>query len=202
MSPDIPTTADEEPEGVRPWPLFVVVASSAVIGASLALIWLATRAVMSLGAVVTGGGSIELTSGPPPTWIAALPVAIIALVVAMQTSKGLSDRYDTPSMMVLSWSALFLTLSWNFIDFGLRGGGGAPMLGLLIPGIAFVVMGLGGLYVFFVARKTWMEMDAKKAAETGMPAIRAGYRAYQVATAVSLVAGAAAGWWLFMLFAG
>lgn len=199
MTTDVPTTVDNLAHW-RPGVLAAVSATAFVIGAALSLTWLAMRAVMALGGMVASGGPYAIEHAAPG-WIWLVPVAIVALIVGMMTSKGLSDSHDTPSLYVLTWSALFLSLGYNFLDFGLHAPGGGTSIAWLVCAALFFLMGGGGLYVFFVARMTWREMDEKQALTTGVPLVRAGYRVYQVATGVALAVGVAAGWGVFQLLA-
>jgi hypothetical protein len=50
-----------------------------------------------------------------------------------------SDRAKTA--MLLSWSALFLVLGWNFLDSGLHPSGGGTSVGNLVCAAIFIVMG-------------------------------------------------------------
>ena len=198
MTPDTPATT-EDPNAVRASTLAIIVASAFVIGASETLVWLSMRGVMALGGFVASGGPYVIEH-QAPGWIWLLPGAIIALVIAMQTSKGLSDSRDTPSLMLLAWSALFLTLGWNFLEFGLRApGGGGLLIGWLIGAAAFFLTGGGGLYAFRESLKAQRELDQDKADRTGVYPVRPGFRAYQIANGIALVAGVAAGWGLFTL---
>jgi hypothetical protein len=43
-----------------------------------------------------------------------------------------------PSFVSLLWPGLFLSLGWNFFEYGIRAGGVA---GWLVPGVLFVLMG-------------------------------------------------------------
>ena len=197
MSSDIPAAQDTE--GVRASTMAILVASAFVIGASETLMWLAMRSVMALGGAVASGGPYEIAV-PSPGWLLALPASIIALVIAMQTSKGLSDSHDTPSLYLLAWSALFLMLGWNFLEFGLRApGGGGLAIGWLVCAGTFALMGGGGLYAFRESRKAGRELDQQKAARTGEYPVRAGWRAYQIANTVAVAVGVVAGWGVFAL---
>lgn len=197
MTPGIAMGA-EETEGVRASTMAILVASAFVIGASETLVWFSMRAVMALGGAVAIGGPYAITAAAPG-WILVMPAAIIALVIAMMTSSGLSGSRDTPSLMLLAWSALFLSLGWNFLEFGVRAPGGGVSIGWLLCAALFALMGGGGLYALFDMRRGTRDLDEQRAAKSGSPAAHAGWRAYQIANAVGAVAGVAAGWGLFAL---
>ena len=192
-------TNAESSEGIRASTMAILVASAFVIGASETVTWFSMRAVMALGGMVAVGGPYAITS-PAPGWILIMPASIIALVIAMQTSKGLSDSRDTPSLYLLAWSALFLSLGWNFLEFGLHApGGGGLSIGWLVCAGTFALMGGGGLYAFRESRKAGRELDQQRAVQTGSLPVREGWRAYQVANAAAVAVGAAAGCGLFSL---
>ena len=111
---------------------------------SITLLSESMRAVLAVGGTCASGGPYAI-SRPCPNGVAgAFPLAIIGGLIFL----GLyvfcaSDKGRT--VAILAWPALFLTLGWNFIDYGLKGGsaGGA---GFLIPGVLFVIMGVVPLF--------------------------------------------------------
>ena len=118
---------------------------------SITLLSQSMRAVEAVGGSCASGGPYAISRPCPQGVAGALPLAIIGGLIFL----GLfifcaSDRGRSVAM--LAWSALFLTLAWNFIDYGLKGGssGGA---GFLIPGVLFVIMGAAPL--FYVVPNMW-----------------------------------------------
>jgi hypothetical protein len=63
------------------------------------------------------------------------------------------------AVVALGWPLLFVSLGWNFIDYGLHppDGEGGPIWGWLIPGILFWIMGLAPVVVAIAA---WREARA------------------------------------------
>ncbi|HEY6318619.1 MAG TPA: SHOCT domain-containing protein [Acidimicrobiia bacterium] len=118
---------------------------------SITLLSQSMRAVEAVGGTCASGGPYAI-SRPCPNGVAgALPLAIVGGLIFL----GLfvvcaSDRGRSVAM--LAWSALFLTLAWNFIDYGLKGGSGGGA-GFLIPGVLFVIMGAAPL--FYVVPSMW-----------------------------------------------
>jgi hypothetical protein len=55
----------------------------------------------------------------------------------------LGARYA--GLVFLGWPALFLSLGWNFLEYGMKAPDGGLEWGFLVPGIMFVVMGGGPL---------------------------------------------------------
>ena len=190
--------ATEDLERALPATMAVLSSSAFLIGASEALIWLTVRAVMTLGSTMTNGA--DEVAVPAPAWLWIVPLSIVGLIIGMRTSGNLAESHDTPSLMLLAWSTLFLSIGWNLAQFGLRAPGDAGFsLGLLVSGAAVSLTGAGGFYSFRAARKAKRELTRWQAEQSGARAIRPVWRSYQVANAIALVAGVAAGWGLFSL---
>ena len=128
-----------------------------------------------------------------------MPLSIVALIIGMQASGSLADSRDTPSLMLLAWSTLFLSLGWNLATFGLHAPGGGYSLGLLVSALAVSITGGGGLYSCRVARKAKRDLDQWQAGRAGVYPARAGWRTHQVANTVAVILGIAAGWGIFLL---
>src|SRR6516162_2228537 len=85
---------------------------------SITLLSESMRAVLAVGGTCASGGPYAI-SRPCPNGVAgAFPLAIIGGLIFL----GLyvfcaSDKGRT--VAILAWPALFLTLGWNFIDYGL-----------------------------------------------------------------------------------
>jgi hypothetical protein len=186
------------PDVARPGLLVAVAGLAFVIGVTETLTWLGARGVMALGGFVASGGPYVIAH-QAPGWVWVLPVSMILLVVAMMTSKGLSDSRDTPSLMLVAWSCLFLTIGVAFLEFGLGLHGGGLSIGWLVCAVSFFAMGGGGVYALTQSRQARRELDAQKVQRSGVQPIRSGFRAYQVASAVALLLGVAAGWGVFTL---
>jgi hypothetical protein len=176
----------------------ILTSSAFLIGVSETLIWLTMRHVIALGSPVSIGGS-DLAGVPAPAWLWIMPLSIVALIIGMQASGALADSRGTPSLMLLAWSALFLSLGLNLAAFGIHAPGGGYSLGLLVSSLAVSVTGGGGLYSFREARKAKREMERWQAERMGAHPTHAGWRAYQAANAVAVAVGIAAGWGIFAL---
>jgi hypothetical protein len=104
--------------------------------------------------------------------------------------------------MLLAWSMLFLSLGWNFLEFGLHApGGGGLAIGWLVSAAAFFAMGGGGLYALTQAVRVNWDFDRKKAEKTGEPS-RPGFVVYFVATAIAIAIGIPLGVLVFRLAVG
>lgn len=114
-----------------------------VVGA-LTVLFLCMRAVMEIGGVCADGGPyVTARSCPKGTgWMlfASIWGGIIALGLYIVSCAGLPG----PKWWGLAWSALFLSLGWNFWEFGLNPPGeNAPDTewGWIVCGVLFVLMG-------------------------------------------------------------
>lgn len=112
-----------------------------LFAASLTVLFLGMRAVMDIGgACASGGPYVPRQECPDGTWL--IPVSIFtgligtALVVVGGFSGG-------PQLWTLAWPALFCSLGWNFLEYGVDPP--PPETGLvwgwLICAVVFFVMG-------------------------------------------------------------
>lgn len=123
--------------------------SAGLLALCLTVLYLAMRNVMEVGGTCASGGPYEIATPCPKGvgWMMFVGIfggMVSALAVALTAGRG-------PKLWALAWPALFLSLGWNFLDFGLdppepgRGVepgwlvcaatfglmGGAPLLGIL-----------------------------------------------------------------------
>ncbi len=108
---------------------------------SLTLLSRSMRAVEKIGGFCASGGPYQIAHQCPKGVTGLLPLSIfgglifLALFAFCTTAGG-------RSVLLLAWSALFLGLGWNFIDFGIiNPNGGNVAYGQLIPGVLFIIMG-------------------------------------------------------------
>jgi hypothetical protein len=195
MAEPVTAVTPETQRVVRPGVLAGVVAIALGISSSMTVIWLSMRGVMQLGGFVASGGPYEIAD-PAPGWIWLLPVSIVLLVVLMFASSEMNSAFDTPSLMLVAWSLLFLSLGVNFLDFGIRSPGSGISIAWLVCAALFFLMGGGGLWALRESVRVGWEYDRKKAEESGAP-LRPGFAAYATATGVALVAGVPIGLLLF-----
>src|SRR2546430_6052942 len=96
------------------------------LACALTVLFLSMRAVMRIGGSCASGGPFEIRN-PCPKGIAGLMIGsvwiglLFAAVYAYQSSRA-----DGPGLVKLAWPALFLSLGYNFLAFGIHppGGGG------------------------------------------------------------------------------
>jgi len=93
----------------------------ALAGVAAALTWmyLGMRSVMSIGGSCASGGPYEVATPCPE----GIPMVMLGGIfggltfLAVYALKGLPFG---PRLTLLAWPALFLSLGWNFLDFGLN----------------------------------------------------------------------------------
>jgi hypothetical protein len=120
--------------------------SLAGVATAMTLLFLGMRAVMDIGGVCAEGGPY-LPRQPCPKGVPLLMVGgiwaglIFAGVYVWQASK-----HGVVSFAWALWPALFLSLGWNFLEYGLDPpGDGGPVWGWLVCAVLFILMGGGPL---------------------------------------------------------
>jgi hypothetical protein len=100
------------------------------------------RAVMDVGGACASGGAYEIRQACPKGVGWVIPVSIFGMFAAgIFTFLGVFDE-GGPRPYVFAWSALFLALGWNFLDYGFNPPDHHDTVwGWVICGIVFVVMG-------------------------------------------------------------
>lgn len=115
--------------------LGILITAGLVTGA-LTVLFLSMRGVMDVGGSCGSSGT-----GLPscPGHIAGLmPAAIWGGLIFAGLYVWQTVRHKVPSFVSLLWPALFLSLGYNFFDYGITNAGGA---GLFVVGVVFVLMG-------------------------------------------------------------
>lgn len=122
---------------------------------SITALWLAMRAVMEIGGACGSGGPYEVAV-PCPAGIDLLLVLAFPLgfaSVGVMVWKGARLGPAWVSLAGLAWPALFLSLGWNFLEYGLWPPfPGGPEIGFLVTGVIFVLMGGVPLWLWFATR--------------------------------------------------
>lgn len=114
---------------------------------SIGLLFLGMRAVMGVGGFCAEGGPYVVETHCPPgvdLMFLAFPLGFGAVGLMIWKGAPLGERYAM--LPLLAWPALFLSLGWNFLEFGIGAPGGLA-LGWLVPGVMFVLMGGVPLWV-------------------------------------------------------
>jgi hypothetical protein len=108
------------------------------------------RAVMDVGGSCASGGPYTISQPCPQGVGWVIPVSIFGMLAAgIFTFLGVFDE-GGPRPYAFAWSALFLALGWNFLDYGFDAPGGGTSAGWLVCGFVFVAMG-GAPLVFLLS---------------------------------------------------
>lgn len=115
-----------------------------LVGATVALcvLFLSMRAVMDIGGVCASGNTpytprVPCPSGVPGLLVGSIFLGLIAIGIYAVNTFSLN-------LVLLAWPALFLSLGFNFWDYGIsppEDFGDGPVWGWIICGIVFVLMG-------------------------------------------------------------
>ena len=117
--------------------LFVVVTSAGVVTA-LTCLFMGMRSVMDIGGTCGSGGLYEIAHPCPSGVAALLPGAIWGGLIFTGLYVLVCLKFKVPSWVSLIWPALFLSLAYNFFDYGVRGG---VQGGWIVCGVVFAIMG-------------------------------------------------------------
>jgi hypothetical protein len=153
---------------IRAGALVLYVVGLVVLAGATTAVYLAMRDVMAIGGSCASGGPYEVAT-PCPEGTGALMTGGIfgwfvgAGLVGVAGSR-LPGSYG--ALALLGWPALFLSLGWNFLEFGFDpAGGGGTDGSLVFCGVLFFLM--GGLPLLLglkgLARTLWPAATASSA---------------------------------------
>lgn len=127
------------------WPSFLslVLVALGTLGlfCCVVVLFMGMRGVLELGGFVASGGPYEIAH-PAPDWVWMIPVSFIlgALFVMIQAvGATMAGGFKIIGAM---WAALFLSLGWNFLEFGFDPPGGGLAWGWIVNGVVFILMGI------------------------------------------------------------
>ena len=160
--------------------------------ACIVVIFLAMRAVMDIGGFCAEGGPYVIETHCPEGVAMLMTLAFPGLFVfgglMIWSGSPIGSQYQVA--VFFAWPALFLSLGWNFLQYGVSPpGGGGLAWGWLLCGVIFVAM--GGVPLFAVLRS---EGVVRRPARESVP--------WLAAIAVAILVGLAGGYGLFRFFAG
>jgi hypothetical protein len=144
----MPDATDTESPPLTKWVLMFVGMAGTV--ACLSILFLCMRAVMDVGGRCVSGNT-GLNLPPCPDGVAGLMIGSIFLGIGF---LGLyAFNAVGPNLTWLAWPALFISLGWNFLQYGIDPPGpeSGPIWGWLICAVLFIVMGAGPLVIGIAA---------------------------------------------------
>jgi hypothetical protein len=112
----------------------------------LVLVSQGMRSVEKIGGNCASGGPYAIAR-PCPSGVPGLLTGGIFAGLFFLALFGFCVSSQGRVVLGLAWPALFLTLGWNFLDYGIHPpGGGGISFGFLIPAVLFIIMGAVPLY--------------------------------------------------------
>jgi len=125
---------------------------------ALTCLYHAMRGVMRLGGFVASGGPYVIAH-EAPSWIWIAPVSIVTGMIFVFIHWIAARKLQCLSIHALAWPALFLSLGYNFWEFGFNPPGGGTSVAWLICGALFWLM--GAVPVWIVGR-AWLRTRSEK----------------------------------------
>lgn len=131
----------------------------ALVVVGLTLVFSSMRAVMEIGGACADGGPY-VPARPCPKGVGlAMSGGIWGGIIALAAYFYIAHKYSVPSLVGLAWSALFLSLGWNFFEFGFNSPSpdGGLEWGWLLCGVIFWLMGAAPLLIIgpYLYRSFW-----------------------------------------------
>ena len=145
------------------------------LAASLTFVWLGMRAVMDIGGVCADGGPFVPVQPCPDGVPFLLMLGMFGLFGfgGLGIYAGATVSGNWAALPLLAWPALFLSLGWNFLEYGFTAGGEEGLVwGWIVPGVIFVLMGGIPLWIAWAARSSGTPV----AKRFGMPYVETGAR--------------------------
>jgi hypothetical protein len=130
---------------VRIGPVLLYLLGLAGLAFSLTTLWLSMRVVMGIGGACASGGPYVPAVVCPDAVVALTPLSIFGLFIfgGLMAWGGAGVGGAWVALVALAWPALFLSLGWNFFEFGLwpPGGEGEIIWSWLFCAVVFFLMG-------------------------------------------------------------
>jgi uncharacterized membrane protein len=143
----LPAQLTQDPASNSSWKKLVVFFISMVgFALSLTLLFLSMRAVMDVGGFCAEGGAYEITTHCPKGIPLFANLSVFGMIFFAITAI-VSISNDKEILGMLMWAALFISLGWNFFEYGLYPPNNEGIgVGWLITGSLFWLMGIGPLF--------------------------------------------------------
>ncbi|MFG2037895.1 SHOCT domain-containing protein [Dactylosporangium sp. NPDC048998] len=123
--------------------------------AGLTMLFLASRLVLAMGGRCGSGGTGAYPYPPCPEHVPELALLGLFGGAACTIFYAVKSLKFGARLSLLPVPVLFLSMAWNFFEFGFDPPGGGLGIGWLICGVVFVVMGAGPL--FMLGKAFWRE---------------------------------------------
>jgi hypothetical protein len=151
--------ADEDRPALDVRAVVEVLVAMAGLSTSITVLFLGMRAVMDIGGACAEGGPYVPVQPCPEGVALLMPAGMLGLfgfgALGLHGGSRLGGAWG--ALVLLAWPALFVSLGWNFLQYGLAPPAelepdGGPIWGWLIPGVLFVLMGVVPLWIAWRAR--------------------------------------------------
>jgi hypothetical protein len=133
--------------------------ATAGLAACITLLFLGMRAVMDIGGACASGGPFVPVQPCPEGVALVMPVGMLGLFGfgALGLVAGARLGGGWAGLVLLAWPALFISLGWNFLQYGFAPPAdlepdGGPIWGWVLCGVVFVAMGAIPLWFAWSAR--------------------------------------------------
>jgi hypothetical protein len=125
------------------------------LAASITLVFLGMRAVLDVGGACAEGGPYVVAQHCPEGSALAMFIGVFGIFgwggLGLWAGSQVGGLYA--GLPFLAWSGLFMSLGWNFLEYGVSPPGGRGWeWGWLVPGVLFELMGAIPLLVALWAR--------------------------------------------------
>jgi hypothetical protein len=166
------TTAERERPDYRAIGWLLV--SAGGLAACITLLFLGMRAVMDIGGACASGGPFVPVQPCPDGVPALMTIGVLGLFAfgGIGLWAGARAGGAWAALPLLAWPGLFLSLGWNFLEYGISPPDGepGPAIGWLVCGVVFVLMGGVPLWIAISARNELREGSGRDVAmRYGMP---------------------------------
>jgi hypothetical protein len=125
--------------------IVVYLVSAACLSACITILFLSMRAVMDIGGYCAEGGPYEIAVHCPEGVAILVPLGMMGGMAAAFIMGAAGDGIGGPygSLPMLAWPAVFISLGWNFLEYGIWPPAPAegPVLGWIFTGIVFMITG-------------------------------------------------------------
>ena len=101
----------------------------------LTLLFLSMRSVMDVGGFCASGGPYEIRTACPQNVGWLIPVSIFGALLFVGISVVAAFSQGGPRPYAFAWSALFLALGWNFLQYGFDPPDGGTSASWLVCGV-------------------------------------------------------------------
>jgi hypothetical protein len=117
----------------------------ALLAAGITGLWIGMRDVMEIGGFCAEGGPYVIAQDCPDRAEVLIPVGTIVGLIGLGIAAfGLARvAKASAALLILAWPALFISLGWNFMQYGLNPPDDeGTVVGWIVCGVIFFAMGL------------------------------------------------------------